>query len=87
MAGWCWVVRLHSQLVIHHDMAKLEIFVVILGETPASSKMFAVTAKPSDTVNNWREEVHKKSGLSGVVARDLVLWKACPLCSLHRPMY
>jgi hypothetical protein len=68
-------------------MAELEIFVVILGDAPASEKMFPVTAPPSDSVGKWRELVHAKSGLSGIIARDLTLWKVRPLYSLHRPMY
>ena len=63
-------------------MADLEIFVVILGDAPASKKMFSVIAKPSDSVDKWRKGVYHESGLSGTVARDLVLWKVRLLYSL-----
>jgi hypothetical protein len=70
-------------------MADLKIFVVILGEAPASRKMFAVRASGDMDVDEWRQQVHAtaKSRLKGVAAIDLELWKVRPLYSLHRPMY
>jgi hypothetical protein len=84
MAAGCWVVQPRLQLA----MTDLEIFVVILGDAPASEKMFPVTAPPSDSVGKWRELVHSKSQsrLKGVAAIDLQLWKVHTLRFLHRPM-
>jgi len=68
-------------------MADLKIFVVILGEAPASRKMFAVRAPGDMDVDEWRQHVHATSGLSDVVPRNLELWKVRLLYSLHFPMY
>jgi hypothetical protein len=69
-------------------MAKLEIFLVILGDSPASKRMFPIEAPGSISVSKWRELVHTKSQsrLKGVVAIDLHLWKVHTLRFLHRPM-
>jgi len=67
-------------------MPDLEIFILILGDSPASDNMFPVRAPGGMSVGEWRELVHAKSGLSGIVARNLTLWKVCPLRFLRRPM-
>jgi hypothetical protein len=67
-------------------MPDLEIFILILGDSPASKNMFSVEAPGSISVSKWRELVHAESGLSGIVARNLTLWKVCPLRFLHCPM-
>jgi hypothetical protein len=70
-------------------MADLKIFVVILGDAPASKRMFSVSAPGNISVDEWREQVHAKKQhyLIGYGPADLTLWKVRPLYSLHRPMY
>ena len=68
-------------------MARLEIFVVILGEAPASKKMFPVSSPDSMSVGEWKEEVYNKrknNRFKGYDAADLTLWKVRPLYSLRR---
>ena len=67
-------------------MAGPEIFIFILGDSPASKNMFGVRAPDGMSVNEWREEVHKKKKnyLKGYDAADLALWKVRPLYSLCR---
>jgi hypothetical protein len=64
-------------------MAGPEIFVLILGDAPASKRMFAVRAPGGMSVDEWRELVHSKSQsrLKGVAAIDLQLWKVHTLRS------
>jgi hypothetical protein len=69
-------------------MADLEIFILILGDSPASNNMFPVRAPGGMSVGEWRELVHTKKQhyLTGYGPADLTLWKVCPLRFLHRPM-
>jgi hypothetical protein len=69
-------------------MTDLEIFVVILGDAPASEKMFAVRAPGDISVDEWRQQVRTKTEkLEGSYAADLTLWKVRSFYSLHLPMY
>jgi hypothetical protein len=71
------------------SMAKLEIFLVILGDAPTSEKMFLVSAPGNMSVGGWKNEVYnarRNDCLKGYGAADLTLWKVRPLHSLHRPM-
>jgi hypothetical protein len=69
-------------------MAGLEIFMFILGDSPASERMFSVEAPGAMSVNKWRKLVHaeSQSRLKGAAAIDLHLWKVHTLRFLHRPM-
>jgi hypothetical protein len=69
-------------------MADLEIFVVILGDAPASKRMFPVSAPGNMSVGKWREQayVKKQHYLIGYGPADLALWKVHMLCFLRRPM-
>jgi hypothetical protein len=49
------VVRPRLQLVTRY-----KIFVVILGDAPASKGVFSVIAKPSDLADKWRKEIHRR---------------------------
>jgi Crinkler effector protein N-terminal domain len=64
-------------------MASLEIFVLVLGDFPASQRMFPITASTSDSVGHLRRLVHdtNQNRFKGIDARELVLWKVPPSCS------
>jgi hypothetical protein len=70
-------------------MAGPEIFILILGDSPASDNMFPVRAPGGMSVGEWRKEVYnerKNNRFKGYDAADLTLWKVCPLPFLRRPM-
>jgi hypothetical protein len=82
MTDWWWVVSpvdlssATNTVILSHTMPDLEIFILILGDSPASNNMFAVRAPGGMSVDEWRELVHSKSQsrLKGVAAIDLHLW-------------
>jgi hypothetical protein len=69
-------------------MAELTIFIVLLGDLPASEHMFLVTAPPSLCVGELKRWVHgaKHNFLAGYDAADLQVWKVYLLCSLWSPI-
>jgi hypothetical protein len=69
-------------------MAGPEIFILILGDSPALTRMFSVRAPGGMSVSGWRELVHAKKQhyLMGYDAADLALWKVHTLRFLRRPM-
>jgi hypothetical protein len=66
-------------------MAGLTIFVVLLGDVPASEHMFPVIAPASISVGEWKKLVYaeKQNGLKDIDASGLRLWKVLLLCSFH----
>ena len=72
-----------NTVILSHTMAGPEIFILILGDSPAPKNMFGVRAPDGMSVNEWREKVHtKKKSFEMFYAADLTLWKVCSLCSL-----
>jgi hypothetical protein len=67
-------------------MADLTIFVVLLGDLPASEYVFPVKAPASISVGEWKKLVYAetRNDLITYDARNLTVWKVCLLCSLWR---
>jgi hypothetical protein len=67
-------------------MADLTLFVVLLGDLPASERVFSVKAPASISVGEWKKLVYaeKQNGLKDIDASDLIVWQVGLLCSLWR---
>jgi hypothetical protein len=73
-----------------NQMAGLELFIFILGDSPASEHTFSVMIEGSDSVSQLKEQVHAKAQgrfSPGVSAIDLILWKVLSLCSFRFVMF
>jgi hypothetical protein len=68
-------------------MADLEIFALVLGDSPDS--IFLVIARDDTFVSTWRERVHAEapSTLKKCKPSDLTLWKVRLLFPFRRLMY
>jgi Crinkler effector protein N-terminal domain len=63
----------------------LNLFLFILGDSPASEHTFSITVTTSNSVSELKKRVHLEAHSrfsAGVGAIDLILWKVLPLRSL-----
>ncbi len=67
-------------------MADLTLFVVLLGDLPASERVFSVKAPASISVGEWKKLVYAetRNDLITYDARNLIVWQVGLLCSLWR---